>query len=703
VIRGVTAAGDAFEEVGATADEASEATERFTGAQKDGAQAAEQMAEAQRDSADAAEQSIRAYQGLADAQENAFSDLVDATGQGVRALDSMEAAYADLRQRADITAEQMQENVAVMRRASDANRTFMRAGSGANQVLFSTGDLVQDLQFGLRGAGNNIAFVAEELVNLAARSGGARGAMRALGSSLLGAGGFIIGLQTLIALGPQIVSFFSDAEDEAKGFSKALDDAAGDMVELKSQFEGTTAQVPADRLRDYRDALEEAATEQDRLLTAVQAASRSGFLDEVGEGFSDLFASITGGATSAEEGLKAAPELAEALGLELETVRGAIQGVQSDLIAVERALKEQPEFLEEARRRQEALNQLLDEANTAIERQEASELALNEALKAGAEIEEDRLNFARERINELRGLEPVAIGIQLEMSRVSRLAEGAGFGDLGIGALETALQRGAFQTIDQINAALEKLDKMLLSATDQEKRNRILALQKALRGLRDEFQGIGQDGIKVGQAIESSLNDAFVQLGRAIGRGEDAMESFGQAAMNILANIARAIGKQLIAQGTALIASAILPGQQGNAAAGAAYIAAGTTLIASAGALSAGGGSTGPAGAQGQQQRPEGGGTGGVEIPGRREGGPVYGGMVYRTHGLGDREYFVPERDGAIVTESAMRAAGPSRQGVSVRTDTNVNASVSVDGPDIFELASSIEEATRQLKRVARQ
>jgi hypothetical protein len=45
-------------------------------------------------------------------------------------------------------------------------------------------------------------------------------------------------------------------------------------------------------------------------------------------------------------------------------------------------------------------------------------------------------------------------------------------------------------------------------------------------------------------------------------------------------------------------------------------------------------------------------------LPGRRSGGPVEAGQMYETHGLGNREFFVPDQSGSIVTKGQM-GGGP--------------------------------------------
>jgi hypothetical protein len=180
------------------------------------------------------------------------------------------------------------------------------------------------------------------------------------------------------------------------------------------------------------------------------------------------------------------------------------------------------------------------------------------------------------------------------------------------------------------------------------------------------------------------------------------LESFGQTGLQVLTSIGRQIGKMLIAQGTAMLVSSIF-GMGQNAAAGAAYIAAGTTLVGLSAkfAPSTGGNVEEPD----TPETPSRGGDGGrvtkeVDAPGRRRGGPVTAGRLYETHGLGQREYFLPERNGAIVTADHMRAMDRSRGGqrVDVRTDSNVN--IDVSEPDLFELRAQLNELENEVDQL---
>jgi len=114
----------------------------------------------------------------------------------------------------------------VTEKVSSSNRVMRSTISGANQTLFSFGDIVNDaqqFQFGFaqgsRAIGNNIAFMSEQFANVSNRAGGFTGALKAMGSSLLGPGGIILGINIAITA----ISLFGEKLFGAKKATDELD------------------------------------------------------------------------------------------------------------------------------------------------------------------------------------------------------------------------------------------------------------------------------------------------------------------------------------------------------------------------------------------------------------------------------------------------------------------------------------------------
>ena len=77
--------------------------------------------------------------------------------------------------------------------------SFERSAKGAGTTLTSFGRIVQDAPYGIIGIGNNITQFAEQFQYLRQSTGSAGSALRAMASSLLGAGGLTFGISILIS------------------------------------------------------------------------------------------------------------------------------------------------------------------------------------------------------------------------------------------------------------------------------------------------------------------------------------------------------------------------------------------------------------------------------------------------------------------------------------------------------------------------
>lgn len=92
-----------------------------------------------------------------------------------------------------------------------------------------------------------------------------------------------------------------------------------------------------------------------------------------------------------------------------------------------------------------------------------------------------------------------------------------------------------------------------------------------------------------------------------------------------------------------------------------------------------------------------------VNAPGRAAGGPVSGGHMYETHGLGSREFFMPGQDGQIVPKSSLAGSIPVTGiggGGRVTNVTNITVEGSVVTLD--ELADLVVDRTLSRERKGR-
>lgn len=155
--------------------------------------------------------------------------------------------------------ESIKETVNQTRRLEEANERLSQSGkavrnsiSGANQTLFSFGDIVNDsaqFQFGFaqgsRAIGNNIAFMAEQFSNVQTRAGGFTNALKAMGGSLLGPGGLILGINlavtALTLFGDKLFGKSDSVANKAKEARKELVEFRKELDKFDVQFEQLAA------------------------------------------------------------------------------------------------------------------------------------------------------------------------------------------------------------------------------------------------------------------------------------------------------------------------------------------------------------------------------------------------------------------------------------------------------------------------------
>lgn len=230
--------------------------------------------------------------------------------QEIKQLEILEKAYQD----DALAVAQLSERKEMLNQrlvgAESGMRSVTGATSNANQAIFTLGDATQDVgiafsqgasfgdSFGnaVRFAGNNVAFMAEQMALLRTQAGGTTAALNALKASIFGVGGIILGVQLLVALGPQIVSLFSDTADEAERLADQKDDIASlvdGLIRIDERGRQRDFVVPAGRLdeairsaerriRVIRDLLDVAPEELglidprawDRLVPAAQELAR---------------------------------------------------------------------------------------------------------------------------------------------------------------------------------------------------------------------------------------------------------------------------------------------------------------------------------------------------------------------------------------------------------------------------------------------
>jgi hypothetical protein len=176
-----------------------------------------------------------------------------------------------------------------VRGAAAAQDRLRRNTSSANQVLFSAGDAVQDIGVAFsqsasagealanagRFAGNNVAFVAEQVATLSARAGSGAAALSALKASATGIGGALIGLQAGVVLLPKLIDLLNETNRELEALKSRADEAASAVINVTSV---ESADIGLQRAVQLRDAFQEQVAfleEQERIQQTIRGLQQA--------------------------------------------------------------------------------------------------------------------------------------------------------------------------------------------------------------------------------------------------------------------------------------------------------------------------------------------------------------------------------------------------------------------------------------------
>ena len=191
------------------------------------------------------------------------------------------ASTSDLRQGQQRAVTSTRDLAAATQRSAQSMDRMRGSAGGAQQILFSAGETVQDLQYGMQGAANNIAFMAEEFVQVSSRAGGAKAALSGVATSVLGPAGVIFALQALLAYGDDLVAFFQKGAEGADQLRKKVKSTAEEILEVQSSVKGLRATIG----RQQAEALLPKLKEDKKRLKVLKEAIQERY---VGEGVSGI-------------------------------------------------------------------------------------------------------------------------------------------------------------------------------------------------------------------------------------------------------------------------------------------------------------------------------------------------------------------------------------------------------------------------------
>jgi hypothetical protein len=350
--------------------------------------------------------------------------------------------------------------------AGDRLDKFKGASNSATLALSNLGRVAQDAPFGFIGIANNLNPLLESFQRLRTESGSNAAALKALGSSLIGAGGLGLAISVVSSL----LVVFGDKLFRTADAADAANDAYKDFLKtVKSDVDGSIR------------AIREQSNEVERLFTIAQKGGANGAnaIRKLREEYPDLTKSLTDAELQAGKGEDAI----------LRQVKATEAGnlAKKEQVEIQLQLEESEKRLskatEENARAQTKLNTAQIVFNNAIgDRKDAAFNVLKRA--------QDDARTAQQRVDGLT----VSVGNFKES--VARAAGAATAGTLASGELNpdrrsTRAGRGTGDRADSIRDALRIPDRNDLAELERDANNLL-----QLKHFIDDIYGNGKSSLE---------------------------------------------------------------------------------------------------------------------------------------------------------------------------------------------------------------
>lgn len=558
---------------------------------------------------------------------------------------------------------------ALKKSGTEAGNALARnVAPGANQAgnaLTNLGRIAQDAPFGFIGIQNNINPLLESFQRLKAETGSAGGALKALGGSLIGAGG--IGLAISVVTG--LLTVFSK---EIFGSGSAADSADG-------------------RLQAYGQTLDTIKEKVQALSSAVQFANQlgginvkiAGFGSDIGNELTDLRQQsiaqeeLTGKIIKQRE---EAVRVSIAIGND-EKLSGE-KRVEATQKAAEAIANIDEKILESTQKqrllyRQIALQKLEDQKEADAKAKAAADKAAADYEKyvndtiANAKKLSSYLNEATFRNFDIDFNPLDSLKTQFEQARkfIERATNDRRSFAIKINAVPqvnfdvsgAAFRESIAESVLKINEGIQK------EIPGLTKRNPILIQMSAvLQGFYDFEEKMRRAAEDLARTVQGAFQNAFVGLAQGIGEaigGED----IGKALFSVIGDLITQIGKALIQYGIVKAGLDKILSAGGIAIPGGAAIALGAFAIAIGGLIK------------------------NTRVKGQRAlGGSVTGGSPYLVGERG-QEVFVPNTSGRIVPNSALGGS------VSGRGAQQIYGQFRIAGNDLIAVVANTSRSQRRL------
>lgn len=471
-------------------------------------------------------------------------------------------------------------------------QNFNRQTANGSNTLTQFSRIAQDAPFGIMGIGNNLTATAEAFSNLSRSAGGARGALAAVGQSLLGGGGILLAI-SLVTTGLTLMSqkglTLSDVFNKLTG---SFDENRSEMQKMNVEI-SKNAQAEISSVGAYVYAAKNINLSMEERLIAVKKLQ-----DEYPAYFGNLTKEqiLNGNVAGAvREVAKALIDKAKAAAysnkiVDLTAQQEELQNKANNAIAASARLLKLNNA--EAFRFAKTLNEVGREGGDIFE-------AFSKFLKGNASFSENRavsaINTFQDISKELNAVnyqidrytdklnDAVAGQIKLEATKpkapkkvnVTPQVQALDFNINTVGIIETAQQLeqladGTYRLENNIKSSLSRIPGYFNTAGQ----GALLELQKFNQSLNEI----------INSGIVDTLSGLANAIGSAFATGGNVLNAVGKSLLSTLGGVLTELGKMAITTGIGILAIQTALKTLNPYVA----IAAGVALVALGGAVSSG-------------------------------------------------------------------------------------------------------------------
>jgi hypothetical protein len=468
-----------------------------------------------------------------------YSDLVDKTQQTVSATTRLEASYGDLQQRAQLTADDLQEAQVAAAGAGSGIRQMGGASGSASQAVFALSQGIQDLSFArsasdaVRFAGNNFSQFAQAAGTATTQAGSFTALLSSLSPVTLGVGA----LTAVTAVLPTLIDQFSDAEDAADRFRKAMErakEATDRVASTNVEVGGVQIPVPEiepairqaqSRIIQYRTTIEDLRREIDRQEESQQQANET----------------LAAGGIAYTQSSDRARNTTDAIEAQVERLQRQISQWQGTIKQLREA-KDEYDANTDAQRR---LKEITDQSTRSLSRQRQEAQATSQALQQAAAGQQARFEAGF-------GLSVLDVANRELTSRLPSAAAGTAFrpenrtlpgGGPGPNQAVNILQK--LETSAQQAAAA--FSNMGLSA--EEMKVRLMEMGFSAEEAEKAVRGIATSAERTAQQVINAAGQMGAALVQAFREGEDVAQSLFQTVLSGVAAVLTATGNPVAGAG----------------------------------------------------------------------------------------------------------------------------------------------------------